>query len=237
VGGNLKHEKQTSFVIRHLIPLLERYNCQSPVLDLGCGQGGILNALARSWNGKFVGVDSNPDSIATARANADSNTDFVCADIGQVNLDCQPRTALLCDVAEHADLGIILDAAQKLISKDGIVFASFPPWTSAFGGHQQLSSNFVKWLPWAHCLFPGWAEKKSIEGVINRFDIDSVYSYRLSRRRFEKTAEERGWSVIHRQNYLIRPELLRKGLSPLKAPGRFPEWLISGCEYLLKRNQ
>lgn len=57
--------------------------CRGAVLDLGCGNGALLNALCRhrrKWTP--FGVDSNPDAIAHARLIHPRRADnFVCADM------------------------------------------------------------------------------------------------------------------------------------------------------------
>lgn len=67
-----------------VVRLLPRIPPQARVLDLGCGHGMVLRALARrGFRGEYVGVDFSAPLLAQARANApaDLRSRFVQADL------------------------------------------------------------------------------------------------------------------------------------------------------------
>lgn len=231
-----KRKKQGEYVADYLLPLLERFRYQPPVLDLGCGQGGILQSLAALSPGPFIGIDFNEESIDKARKGcpAELPIDFRTGDIRKVD-GLNAGTLLLCDVVEHMGAGIALEAAKRNLAEGGLVYVSFPPWRSPFGAHQQLSRNWVKNFPWIHLVLPKLTYRKSLDGTENREDIHSVFRSRLTTGSFESLASKKGWKIAYRQKYLVRPELTRKGLKVKKAPSLMPEFLTTGCEYLLKR--
>ncbi|MBD3277320.1 MAG: methyltransferase domain-containing protein [Candidatus Aegiribacteria sp.] len=231
-----KRKKQGEYVADYLLPLLERFQYRTPVADLGCGQGGILQSLAQHSRGPFIGIDFNEGSIHKAKNEcpAELSIDFRTGDIRLIE-GLEAGTILLCDVVEHMGAEIALDGAGRNLAPGGLVYVSFPPWRSPFGAHQQLSRNWVKNFPWIHLVLPKLTYSTSLKGTENSEDIHSVFRNRLTSRGFESLAEDRGWKVVYRQKYLVRPELTRKGLKVRKAPSLMPEFLTTGCEYLLKR--
>lgn len=231
-----KRKKQGEYVSDYLLPLLERFHWRPPVLDLGCGQGGILQSLAQHSKGPFIGIDFNESSIAKAIKGCPSDMpiQFRTGDIRRIE-GLEADTILLCDVVEHMGAEIALDGAERNLAPGGLVYVSFPPWRSPFGAHQQLSRNWVSSFPFLHLVLPKLTYRTSLKGTENSEDIHSVFRNRLTSRGFESLAGQKGWKIVYRQKYLVRPELTRKGLKVRKAWSRMPEFLTTGCEYLLKR--
>ncbi len=60
------------FVVRHLVD--EMLPSPPSILEVGCGSGAILLALARRFGaGRYLGVDIAEDAVVTSRRNADTN--------------------------------------------------------------------------------------------------------------------------------------------------------------------
>jgi len=81
-------------------------------------------------------------------------------------------------------------------------------------------------LPWIH-LFGYKGRSGTPE------DVESVHRSRLSIKRFESMLD--GWTILCKQKYFIRPELSRKGLPTIKAPAWTPEWMITGVDFVLRK--
>jgi 2-polyprenyl-3-methyl-5-hydroxy-6-metoxy-1,4-benzoquinol methylase len=95
------------------------------VLDLGCGNGRLLAALA-TRGAATTGVDAYPDSLARARARAPKAT-LLQADILDVPLESggfDLVTAL--DVLEHVAPGAFFDEARRLLAPQGHLLLSVP---------------------------------------------------------------------------------------------------------------
>ena len=211
-------KNQTRFAADHLLPLLQKFDYSTPIIDLGCGQGGVLAGLAECGVSGLCGIDDNRDSINTAAARCTTVRYYKC---GIEDIDTDWPTALLCDVIEHYPLAIVY--ARHIVQPGGLLYVSFPPWRSPYGGHQQLT----RWkLPWIH-LFGYSGRSDTAE------DVESVRRCKPTIRRLELMLD--GWTILHRQKYFIRPELSRKGLPTIKAPAWMPEWMITGVDYVLRK--
>lgn len=69
------------------------------VVDVGCGSGGLLAALARHGVPKLLGLESSADGLARARRR---NVDARFCDLGQpFTLDRDADLAICLEVAEH----------------------------------------------------------------------------------------------------------------------------------------
>jgi len=109
------------------------------VLELGCGRGGNLLALAASWpEASFVGVDRSPaqvrDATRIATAALLSNVSFVVADFTR-----EPSTETFDFVLCHGvyswipvgDRPALLDRIRAALAPQGIAYVSFntlPGW-------------------------------------------------------------------------------------------------------------
>jgi SAM-dependent methyltransferase len=78
----------------HIVPLvpglLERLEAGIDVLDVGCGSGRAINALAARFpQSRFAGYDFSEDGVAAARAEAErrglKNARFVACDVAEMN--------------------------------------------------------------------------------------------------------------------------------------------------------
>lgn len=75
----------------------------SNVLEIGCGIGTVSSLIIKSTpQGKFLGVDISPESIATAKKlNPQSNADFIVNDMSDFTSDIQFDFIVFPDVLEH----------------------------------------------------------------------------------------------------------------------------------------
>jgi 2-polyprenyl-3-methyl-5-hydroxy-6-metoxy-1,4-benzoquinol methylase len=115
-GGGVPYERFTRFhdvmaeesaqttvagLFEHLLPLVpgmsETLEDGAALVDLGCGRGSALTALAERFpQSRFVGYDLSGEAIGHARAEADSrgldNVDFVQRDLTTFDVDAEPET-------------------------------------------------------------------------------------------------------------------------------------------------
>lgn len=113
---------------------LPRRRCR--VAELGCGSGGLLEALGRF--GSAVGVEADPALLETAR---------------QRGLDCRPGSlpsdvplpsgewdaVCLFDVLEHLDdESAALGACRRLLAAGGLLFVTVPAYSWLWSRHDEL---------------------------------------------------------------------------------------------------
>ncbi len=84
----------------HILPLVpgltDRLAAGIRVLDVGCGQGRIMNRLAEQYpNSTFTGMDLSPEAIASARGEASGkglrNIEFMAADLSDFDETAEPE--------------------------------------------------------------------------------------------------------------------------------------------------
>ena len=110
------------------------------VLEIGCGEGGILLPFAHKGC-SVVGVDFDAKKIAAgtelfAQDKADGR--FIAQDIFKLKEMDHEFDLIIChDVIEHIfDKDEFISKCELLLKPDGMMFMSFPAWQMPFGGHQ-----------------------------------------------------------------------------------------------------
>jgi SAM-dependent methyltransferase len=202
---------------KYVIPFIEEkfpVRAGMRVLEIGCGEGGVLKAFVnRGCSGVGVELDAPridhakeymPEDIATGRVR------FVMKDIYNVDaekeLGGQFDIIVLKDVIEHIhDQARLIGWMKQFLNPGGIVFFGFPPWYMPFGGHQQIARSRLSKLPYIH-LLPGgmyrWLLKK------NKEPVDALMEVRdtgISIERFEKICKKEGYYFLHKRHYLLNP--------------------------------
>jgi len=227
---------QRRYVTRHLIKLFNRFHFRSPVLDLGCGRGGVLITLAGILTARYYGIDTNYKSIITAiekyknsAANFGSSVWFnVYSAVEPYSVI--PETILMNDVAEHVSFDKMLTA-----NPGRHVYVSFPPWTSPFGGHQQTCLTPWRYIPWVHMVKPIW--KRLLDTARNIDDLTSAKEQRITSRGTERIAHNHGYDMLYKRKWILRPELMRYGLPAIPAPRWVPDWMCMGAEYVFEKGE
>jgi SAM-dependent methyltransferase len=237
-------------VAKYLIPLLEA-NGVNPkglrLLDVGCGDGGGLAAMVDS--GMICkGFDIHPRRIELAQAmNGGRQMDLREGDIYRTPVPFAGETfdlVVLHDVFEHLDdKERVLRVLAAYLGPSGKLMITFPPFYSAFGGHQQLLRTWFARLPFMH-LVPGM-----VSGIVPRLkrespefveEVRKLARLRMGIGKFERLLEPARLRVVERRTYLISPNHIRFGLRPLASGivGQIPalrEVLTSGVVYVLER--
>jgi len=202
---------------KYVIPFIEEKFPVKPgmrVLEIGCGEGGVLKAfINKGCKGLGVELDTPriddalkflPDDVAAGRIR------FVAKDIYLVDIekDFSGRfdIIVLKDVIEHIhDQPKLIGWMKNFLNPGGIVFFGFPPWYMPFGGHQQMCRSKVSKLPYIHLLPRGiyrWILQKKKEPVDALMEIKDTG---ISIERFEKICKKEGYIFLHKRHYLLNP--------------------------------
>ncbi len=219
---------QRELALRFLIPFLNDNGVElggAAVLDVGCGDGGATAAFAERSD-RCVGIDVGDFDWRSA-----PNLEFRKADI----LDPEVASSLagsfdlvlLRDVIEHIwDKTTLMQHVLGSMRGRARLFVTFPPYFSAFGGHQQaeLRGSRLRYVPYVH-WHPG---------------LRHIARTRMTIGGFERLAARSGLRIAARTLYLLRPSFeLRYGLPAIRfgAPWLIGarEILCTGAYYLLGR--
>jgi SAM-dependent methyltransferase len=229
-------EYQETIARRAILPLLKDGGIDlrdKRLLDVGCGTGG-MTAVWAAGGARTVGLDIDAPRLAGLEGA------FVAGDVTQAPFrDGSFDLVFAHDCLEHVRaLDAALSEIARVLAPGGTAFVTFPPFFSAYGGHQQGSRLWLKFLPFGH-LLPSrlWL---SLAG-------DSPYASvfrglsRLSLWRFESAVKTSPLANEKRFAFIIRPEVaLRAGLPKIGASvlGRLPllrELVVGGAFYVLRR--
>jgi SAM-dependent methyltransferase len=252
LGGRSYFEYQRllgrDVVIPWLAARLELERLQ--VGDFGAHHGGMLDALREGGvvDGA-IGLELSRDVVASSPFVPDDRFRLEVADVMAVDGPHEFDLVLMHDVLEHIpEYDRALDAVSRALVRDGHLFVSFPPYYSAFGGHQQLARGLARMAPFAHLLpaklffhlaKPGEQEYMTVEGAYQ--DMLSVRRTRLTLTDAERAFSSAGFEVLERELFIVRPEYtIRYGLKPRAAGvlGRLRgvrELIVNGAFYLLRQ--
>lgn len=115
------------------------------LIDVGCGAGGTVAALAASY--RCLGIDPNPVMIEAAR-NRSSDARFVCGEIPD-DLPPDARSAdacLLMDVLEHvATDRDLLAEAMTLCVPGGHLLITVPAGPSLWSRHDEVHGHYRRY--------------------------------------------------------------------------------------------
>lgn len=230
-----KWKQQYLTAKKHILPFILQYHKlpkHAKILEIGCGEGGVLKAFS-DVDYTCFGIDIAPSRIEHAKTLLENEVlnkliSFYIGDvhdtkifehlIGEIDL------IILKDAIEHLnDQKKILNVLHKFIKEDGIVFIAFPPWYNPFGGHQQLAESFLKYVPWFH-IFPRTVYRRTLklfgETEIKIKGLLEIYDTRLSINKFEKLLSRTNWKTRVRQFYLSNPSYeIKFGITSRKQLG------------------
>ncbi len=203
---------------KYVIPFIEKYasiNSGSRVLEIGCGEAGVLKAfIDKGCVG--VGVELDEPRLVVAREwlaeeMNQGKISFLSKDIylvdAEKDLGNKFDIIILKDVIEHIhDQEKLIAWMKHFLNPSGVIFFGFPPWQMPFGGHQQVMQN--KWLsklPYFHMLpmpMYKWLLTACKEDV-NAFV--EVKETGISIERFENIVDKTGYKIVNKTHYFLNP--------------------------------
>ncbi|GMV77213.1 MAG: SAM-dependent methyltransferase [Chitinophagaceae bacterium] len=184
------------------------------VLEIGCGEGGVLKAfIQKGCTGIGVELDLPridyakefmPDEIASGKIH------FISKDIYKVDATKELNglfdIIVLKDVIEHIhNQPKLIQWMKNFLTPNGIIFFGFPPWYMPFGGHQQMCRSKLMQLPYIHLLprfLYKWLLKKNNEAVDDLLEIRDT---QITIERFEKICKQENYHILHKRHYLLNP--------------------------------
>ena len=217
----IRYQQQVDNARSDVLPFIEssvRIGPDKRVLDIGCGEGGVLIPFLERGC-RVTGIELDETKSGHARELLGS---YIAAGQAEVvNQDIYEERALetyrdafdliiLKDVIEHIpDQERFMPYLKQFLKPGGHVFLGFPPWYMPHGGHQQVCANrFLSMLPYFH-LLPNPMYKAVLkmggegEHVIN--DLMEVKSTGISIERLERIARKSQYVVVKRTLYLVNP--------------------------------
>ncbi len=226
-------DQQTTNAEAYVVPFIEEKMPITPdttVMEVGCGEGGVLRAFHRKGC-KTIGVELSEYRVNLAKdllqdEIAGGKMEIICSDIFDVDFSGKFQgyfdLIILKDVIEHihGQAKLIQDLKQFL-TPSGKIFFGFPPWQMPFGGHQQMCNvKFLSRLPFFHLL-----PKPLYKGMLQAFgekprtieELLEIKDTGISLERFERIVRQTGYQIVHKQLYFINPIYQFKfGLKPRK---------------------
>lgn len=215
----------------YMIPYLEAKGVAirgASIIEIGCAEGGNLCAMAEHGAADLAGTDIAVERLDSARQIASllgltinySSHDIIYQEphpewIGRFDV------AFLRDVIEHLDdATIALRNIKRVLKPGGVLYVTFPPYYSPFGGHQHLLGNWVGKIPYMHLLpgpiFRSMVKTSTIER--NKVEVGRLHGIRMSTNKFRRAANAAGYQISDEKLYFIRPVFKMKfGLRPISA--------------------
>lgn len=210
-------EMQIENAEKYVIPFIEekfRILTGMRVLEIGCGEGGVLKAFI---NRGCLGVGVELDMARVELANTFLPDDIAAGKLKLVAKDIYESDAekdfngsfdiiVLKDVIEHIhDQPRLISWMKTFLKPGGIIFFGFPPWYMPFGGHQQICKSAISRLPYIHLLprfLYKWILKSGKENVAEMMEVRDTG---ISIERFERICKQSGYVIQHRRHYLLNP--------------------------------
>lgn len=247
-------EMQTLNAEKYVIPFIEETQIIEPgshVLEVGCGEGGVLLAFIKKGC-QGVGVDLDQARVDLAKINLekeirDGKAEFYSEDIYHPDFEEKFSEKfdliVLKDVIEHIpNQDNIMLQFKKYLKPNGAIYFGFPPFNMPFGGHQQVAqSKIFSKLPYTH-LLPmiayKWLMRLFNEPVEQFIEVKETG---ISINRFEQICKDLNYTIENKTFYAINPIYEYKfGLKPIKqfpliAKIPFFRDFVTTCVYYLIR--
>lgn len=238
-------------VAKYLLPLFRQWGVNTQgaaLLDVGCGDGGGLAAF-HDGGMDCKGFDVEPRRVELAHEM--SNGRRMDLRVGNIYLNPPPFAdrkfdlVVLHDVFEHLDhKDEVLRTLGSYLAPGGKLAITFPPYYSAYGGHQQLMRTWFAAVPFVHLLpfmvsFVVPNLKKEDRVIVD--EIRKLDRLRMGMRKFERLLPGARLQLEAKRGYLISPNHIRFGLKPMssgivKYLPLIREVFTSGVVYLLARS-
>lgn len=251
-------EQQYLNAREHIVPFVGSHRKieGANVLDVGCGEGGVIKAFIEA-GAKGIGVDLSAPRIEYAREALEKECDagvleFAAGDIHDPEISAgwvgQFDIVIFKDSIEHiTHKKDLLLRIAAMLRPEGVVFLGFPPWRMPFGGHQQVAKSRIAQMPWLH-LIPRTAYRAVLNLLGEREaaikELIELRETGISIAAFERLVLGLGFKIIERRLYLINPIYKYKfGLRPRRQVGLIEaipvlrDFVTTTCYYLLGHSE
>ena len=222
-----------------IIPYMESKGVSirgASVIEIGSAEGGNLCAMGEVGARELVGTDINEPRLESARLIADllglkitySSHDVISEPPFREWLE-HFDLALLRDVIEHLDdAETALRNIRQVLKPSGVLYVTFPPYYSPFGGHQQTLVNWASRIPFMHLLPERVFEKMIASGRdADKVEVRRLRRIRMTTSKFRHAATNAGYTIADEKLYFIRPVYKMKfGLNPVSAD------IVKGLPYV-----
>lgn len=222
----------------YLVPCLRAWGAWREgvrILDVGCGDGGASAALVHA-GARVQGFDLDPRRVEGAvRSAAERGIDL---DLGVADITDATTLGrfagpfdlvLFRDVLEHIpDVDAALEQSRARLAPGGAIVVIYPPYWSAFGGHQQIlhpPRRFgVRWakLPFVHWLgLDVWRRlARGPQGDDGEWpEIETIRRAQLTLGGLSRRARAHGLEVAASRRYLLRPTFRLRYGTPIVGAG------------------
>ncbi|HRP03047.1 MAG TPA: class I SAM-dependent methyltransferase [Candidatus Kapabacteria bacterium] len=216
----------------YIVPYLRDLGIFKPgdkVAEIGSAEGGVLHSFLDEGSTEALGTDIAQSRLLDGERLAKIigyNVQYVYHNI--VEQEILPEWSekynlvILRDVIEHLDdPSIAIGNIKKIIKPGGYLFITFPPYPSAYGGHQHtLAGNFITKLPFIHLLPKSIFFKLINSGrPLDISEVRRLKDIQFTPDKMEKIAKANGYEIAKKEFYMIRPVYKMKfGLNPIKLP-------------------
>ena len=220
------------------------------IIDIGCGNGGFINAVKSKLNNNSdcmsLGIDIK--SFKTWKGKRTFFKVHNILDDSNENYKNKFDLVILRDVIEHIPNRFkrkFIQTAQDFMTTDGKMLITFPPYLSPFGLHQQaIMKSFLKRVPYLSIL-----PKSTLEKLITKFEskdtwieVEEIIDSAMTISGFKKLVNESKLSIFNQRFFTIRPSHeIRYNIKNFQSPfGNIPlirELLVLGTCYLLKKDE
>jgi SAM-dependent methyltransferase len=215
--------------IQHIVPYLRSKSVpfkDKNICEIGCGEGGVLAAIADEGTKYALGIDIRQEAIDRAEIIFRSlgiNSDFRIHDITNQPTPTEWREQFdfvtLRDVMEHLDnTEGSLNHVMEFLKPGGYLYVVFPPYYSPYGAHQHALNNTWGKLPFIQFL-PDALFRTLIKSgrSLDVEEVSRLREIRLTIGKFRKAIQHTGLQLIDEELYFLRPVFkLKFGLPPIK---------------------
>lgn len=216
----VRYDQQVDNSKTYVLPFIERSIKVEPglkVLEIGCGEGGVLVPFIEKGC-TCVGVDLSCPRIDIANdllktEVAKGAVEFLCKNV--YDEDFLERfkgyfdLIIMKDAIEHIpNQEVFIPYIKQLLNDKGVIYFGFPPWYMPFGGHQQICERKIGMMPYYHIL-PKPLYKSVLkligESEGNIKELMDIHDTQISIERFERIIKNAALKVVDKQHYLINP--------------------------------
>lgn len=205
----------------HIIPFISQFlaiNKDFKVLEIGCGEAGVLKAFTELGCSTF-GIELEESRLEFARQFmatelAEGKVAFLNKNIYDVDVEADIGhkfdLIILKDVIEHIpNQEVFMPQLHRFLNPNGKVFFAFPPWRMPFGGHQQiLPGKVASRLPYYHLLpgflYPGFMKMIGVPESSRRTMLE-IRDTGIGINRFLRICKASKFVETARKFYLFNP--------------------------------